>query len=117
MREVVDVGFSRAITPVMAFHAERTEAGVGDRGAFRQRVLVGRAQLMRIGSIMRIVTRRAGDRFVNCVGRVGVGVAGVIDELGKTIRGMATDTVVTGRPEGRLGGNRVRELFHSAVLV
>ena len=113
----------RTIAAVMAFHAQRAEPRVGHRGAFGQRVSVGGAQLMRIGGIVRIVTRRAGDRFVNRVGRVGVGVAGMLDKFLEARRRVATDAVVrgSGRKEcasrRRAGNCSIRRLLTWWVLL
>ena len=53
---------------MMAGHAKRAQAHVGNGGPFRQGINVGGTQLVRVGGIMWIMTRRTSDRLVKGVG-------------------------------------------------
>ena len=92
----------------MAFHTQRAEAHVGHRCAFGQRVNIGRAQLMRIFRIMRVVAGGTGDCFVNSVGHVrDIRRSGMIDVLNKTGCRMTANAVEPCRPGRCLGRNRM----------
>src|SRR6266516_6393521 len=88
----------------MAIHAERTQPDVGDRGSFGKGISVGRPQLMRVGGIMRIVTRRTSDRLVNRVGHISVRGAGVLNEISEPGRRVAADALFAARAGGSARG-------------
>jgi len=89
---------------VVALHAQRSETGIGDCGAFRQRDDWRRAQLLRVGRIMGIMTGGAGYGLVS---GVGVRLDTRPDEIRKTAGRVAANTSFTPGPRGRARCNRM----------
>jgi hypothetical protein len=81
----------------MALHAQGTKTYICHRGAFGESVNVGRAQLVRVGRIVGIMTGCAGNGFVNRVGGVRVCVTGMINEILEPASCVATNAIDPGR--------------------
>ena len=108
---VRDVIGCRPVPAVMTFHAQRARPRIGDGGAFGQGVLVGGPQLMGIFGTVRIMTGRAGDRLIDHVGGVGIGAAGILDEIPEAGRRVAADAVFAARAGGGAGDAGVQRLI------